>query len=90
MKSILCASFTLALTLSLALWPVHAFAAEAGNVHGTITDPLGAVVPNAHVELLQDKKLVNSNTTDGQGRYEFSNVPAGHYRVRAAAPTFAP
>ena len=41
------------LALVFAFTLVSAFAADSGSIHGTITDPLGAVVPNATVQLLQ-------------------------------------
>ncbi len=66
------------------------FAADhAGSVHGVVTDPLGAVVAEARVDLLQgDKKA--TTTTDRQGAYQFSAVPPGHYTLRAQSPGFAP
>lgn len=69
---------------------VEAFGAEGARVHGVISDPIGAVVPGASVELRQQSEVIASTKTDKQGAYEFIGVAAGHYRIRAQAPTFAP
>ncbi|HEY2116372.1 MAG TPA: TonB-dependent receptor [Candidatus Angelobacter sp.] len=63
--------------------------AEGSNVHGTITDPLGAVVPEAQVQLFRETKLVASTTTDAEGKYRFSPLPPGRYQVRTTAPSFS-
>jgi vitamin B12 transporter len=84
MKSLFCAG----LVLALALTNISAIA-EGGNIHGTITDPLGAVVPGAQVELLRQGKPVSSTTTDSEGKYRFSPLPTGRYQVRTTAPSFA-
>ena len=68
----------------------QAFGSEGARVQGVISDPVGAVVPGARVELVQQDKVVASTKTAKQGTYEFNGVAAGHYRVRAQAPTFAP
>ena len=69
---------------------IQVFAAEGARVHGTVSDSVGAVVPGAHVELVQQGKITASTKTARQGTYEFNGVAAGHYSVRAQAPTFAP
>src|SRR5947209_3896049 len=61
---------------------------RAANVRGTVADSLGAVIPNARVELIAHQKFLASATADGVGRYEFHDVSAGRYRVRASAPSF--
>jgi vitamin B12 transporter len=63
-------------------------AARAATVHGTVADSLGAVIPNARVELIANLKLVASATADGAGRFEFQGVSAGRYQVRASASSF--
>ena len=73
MKSVYGACFALALCLSFL---ATSFAADRSSLHGTIKDPLGAVVPNAHVSLIQNGKAT-ATTTDGSGAYAFSSVPAG-------------
>lgn len=79
------------LALALAFTAVSAPAADrAGSIHGMITDPLGAVVPEATVELLRGTANVAATTTDRQGNYQFSAVTPGHYTVRARASGFAP
>ena len=62
--------------------------AEAATVHGTIADSLGAVIPQAKVELMSGTTSIASATADGAGRYEFHDVSAGRYQVRASAPSF--
>ncbi|HXA84156.1 MAG TPA: carboxypeptidase regulatory-like domain-containing protein, partial [Candidatus Dormibacteraeota bacterium] len=84
MKSLHCAS----LALVLALTTISAFA-DGSNIHGTVTDPLGAVVPGAQVELLRQGKRVSSTTTDSEGKYRFSPLPRGRYQVKTTAPSFA-
>lgn len=84
MKSLFCAG--LVLVLALTTLPVTA---AGGNIHGTITDPLGAVVAGAQVELLRQGKPVAVTTTDSEGRYRFSPLPPGRYQVKATATSFA-
>lgn len=84
MKSLYCAG----LALVLALTTILAFA-DGSNIHGTVTDPLGAVVPGAQVELLRQGKPVSSTTTDSEGKYRFSPLPPGRYQVKTTAPSFA-
>ena len=50
--------------------------AESGNIQGTVTDPLGAVVPDAQVQLFREGKLVGSATTDSEGKYRFAPLAA--------------
>src|SRR5215471_19153616 len=82
--------FGLVLAVAATVLSVKSSAAETARVHGAITDPVGAVVANAKVELLQQGKNIASTNADNHGKYEFSGVAYGHYRVRAAAATFAP
>jgi iron complex outermembrane receptor protein/vitamin B12 transporter len=68
--------------------PILAFAAEQGSLHGTVSDPLGAVVAGAEVELLNGTAVVKTTTTDGAGKYVFDIPENARYSVRAFAPTF--
>jgi vitamin B12 transporter len=72
----------------LLLSGLFALAAHAATVRGTVTDSLGAVIPNARIELITSQKHIASATADGVGRYEFHDVSAGRYQVRASAPSF--
>jgi vitamin B12 transporter len=65
-----------------------ALAARAATVRGTISDSLGAVIPEAQVELITNHKVVASMAADGEGRYEFHGFSAGRHQVRASAPSF--
>jgi vitamin B12 transporter len=62
--------------------------ADAATVRGAIADSLGAVIPNARVELISGPTPVASVTADAAGRYEFHDVSAGRYKIRANAPSF--
>src|SRR6202167_735719 len=62
---------------------------DEGAITGTISDPSGAVIPNAQVTLINtDQGLTLTTTTNGSGVYTFSPVRIGHYSVSAAAPGF--
>jgi hypothetical protein len=82
--------------LSLAtflLGSLPVFAAQGGNagsVQGTVTDPSGAVIPNAAVRLFNDRSgLDRSLTSDAQGQFTFTNVPFNTYRLSVIANGFA-
>jgi vitamin B12 transporter len=74
--------------LSLLWAPFTAFGAESGTLGGTITDPLGAVIVSATVELLDGTTVAGKTTTDAAGAYLFHLQKAARYQVRAVAPTF--
>src|SRR5580693_2250220 len=76
--------------LAFLLAPLTVFGAEAGSVRGTVTDPLGAVVVSATVELLDGTTVAQSTVTDANGNYAFHLARTAHYQVRAVAPTFQP
>jgi hypothetical protein len=61
-----------------------------GVITGTITDPTGAVVPNATVTITNvGTNISQSTTTGGDGSYRFPLVPPGTYTVEIKAANFA-
>src|SRR5438067_7431217 len=61
-----------------------------GVITGTITDPTGAVVPNAAVTITNAGTNISQSTTTGSdGSYRFSLVPPGTYTVEIKAANFS-
>jgi hypothetical protein len=59
-------------------------------VTGVVTDPSGAAVPNAEVQLTNVNTAVTRMTqTNTQGNYIFLNVTPGTYTMRVSAPGFS-
>jgi vitamin B12 transporter len=65
-----------------------ALASPLGTLRGEVFDPLGGVVPNAKVTLIENDETVASTTTNAQGVFEFSVPEAGRYRVHVEADGF--
>ena len=59
-------------------------------LRGQVTDPSGAVIPNAQVTVTAPGLASKSATSDGAGFYQVGNLPAGKYSVSASAKGFAP
>src|SRR5215472_18196565 len=58
-------------------------------ITGTVLDPSAAVLPGAHLALVQDNgKEVTQTTADDRGSFHFDNVNGGKYRVLVQAPGF--
>ncbi len=58
---------------------VSSYAQSSGKISGTVTSQINAMpVPNASVLISQ---LQRSVETDEQGKYEFTDIPAGRYTV---------
>jgi vitamin B12 transporter len=65
-----------------------AYGAESGTLRGTVTDPLGAVIVSATVELLDGTSVAGKTSSDAAGNYVFPLQKSARYQVRAVAPTF--
>lgn len=61
----------------------------ASTVRGVVSDPLGAFVPHARVELLSRGQQVAETFTDVAGNYELTAAQPGRFRLRVTAPAFA-
>jgi hypothetical protein len=60
------------------------------SLSGVVTDPSGAVVPNASLEISESATGTKRQTTsDAGGRYSFSQVHPGTYQLTAKAAGFA-
>ncbi len=78
------------LFLALTTLGASAQTGNAGAIHGTVTDPSGAVIPNATVHLTNGASgLDRTETTDSLGQFTFSNVPFNPYQVTASAKNFS-
>ncbi|HUS18273.1 MAG TPA: TonB-dependent receptor [Terriglobales bacterium] len=65
-------------------------AQSVGTIQGTITDPSGAVVANASVNLSSAiSGYKQTTTTNATGFYKFTGVPFVTFTVHAEAPGFA-
>lgn len=74
----------------LAMTSAFAFAQETtGGLQGTVKDPSGAVVSNAHLELTGTTLIgKKAEETDTKGFYHFVNLPPGVYSLRISASGF--
>lgn len=77
------------LAFLLALAPAFAQTANSATVIGVVTDPSGAAVPGAPIQL-QDAAThqMRATMTNGSGRYNFIGVNPGTYSVTVAATGF--
>ena len=62
-----------------------------GSIVGAVTDPSGAAVPSASVNITNTNTGQTRETkTDSGGRYTLSDVQAGNYVIKITAPGFRP
>ena len=63
---------------------------STAELHGTVSDSSGAVIPNAAIAIANASKgFARSTVSDGQGNYQLLLLPPGTYVVTATAPGFA-
>ncbi len=63
--------------------------AQNASVSGTVTDPSGAVVPNANITITNSETgLVRTAVTSGTGTYSIPDLPAGQYDITVEASGF--
>ncbi len=79
------------LSLPLFLLPVAGWAqTETGQIIGRVTDPQGALVPNAAVTVKSvETSATRTATTNDQGQYVVANLQPGFYDVTVRAQGFA-
>ncbi len=60
------------------------------SLRGSVTDPTGAVVPNAAIKLISvDTRTVNETKSSEDGEYFFRDIEAGKYTLDVRSPGFA-
>ena len=80
--------FTAVCVLILAL-PVLSQSITSGDLAGVVSDPTGAVVPNAKVTATNDNTAAaHTTTTNGEGFYRFSFLQPGPYTIAINAGGF--
>src|SRR5216684_1942535 len=77
------------LILSTTAPPGNAQTASTGIVLGSVTDPGGAVVPDAKVELVNAAtNEIRTSMTNSTGQYVFPNVAPGEYTLKLTKQGF--
>jgi len=80
----ICAMFALLLA-------TVAMAQSTSLLNGRVSDPSGAAVPGATINLTAvDIGFHRSTTSNGEGLYQFLDVPPGNYKLEATAKGFSP
>jgi len=77
-------------SFTLTLWAIGAMAqVDTGTILGTITDATGAVVPGANVTIfnLETSAMLTAKTS-ADGRFEFTPLHIGSYRVEVENASF--
>jgi Carboxypeptidase regulatory-like domain len=62
---------------------------SSGTLRGRVTDPTGAVIPQANVTAAGPQGQKTSAVTDNQGAYELKGLSPGNYTITTAAKGFA-
>jgi Carboxypeptidase regulatory-like domain len=63
---------------------------SSGSLEGQVTDPSGAAVSGAAIEVTAADGLLRTSTTDLQGYYRLNNLAPGVYSLRVTTAGFAP
>ncbi len=61
----------------------------AATITGIVTDPTGAVVPNASAAAIDQSGVRETSITSQTGSYTFANMAPGYYTIEVRAPGFA-
>jgi hypothetical protein len=89
-KSSLRAAFLIISYCAISIGVSAQSAGNSSSVVGTVTDPSGAVVPNATVELRNPVSgFERTATTDSAGHFAIPNVPFNPYHLKATSQGFA-
>ena len=65
--------------------------AQSGRLTGQVTDPTGAAIPGATVEVINQDTLVKREaTTDASGMFSVAYLPAGKYQIVVNSGSFNP
>ncbi|MGA1984361.1 MAG: carboxypeptidase regulatory-like domain-containing protein [Acidobacteriaceae bacterium] len=84
------AKSVLFLSVLISVFTVHALAQSTATLSGTVTDPSGAVLPNAQVTVHSlSTGLDRVLKTDGAGLYAVPSLQPGDYKVQATASGFS-
>ena len=62
---------------------------NSASLHGKVTDPSGAVIPQATVTAVSPSGTKATTTSNAQGSYEIKGLAAGSYTVTTQAKGFA-
>src|SRR6202011_3419446 len=69
--------------------PCNSQTAGTGSIQGAISDPTGAIIPNASVAVTNTATQVKHTAVTGpDGLYSFPNLAIGTYNVEVAAGGF--
>jgi len=81
--------FVLAILVVLSLAVAVNAQTFRGSINGTVSDPSGALVPNASVKATESATGIDHNTvTTGDGAFAFQDIPLGLYKVTVTATGF--
>jgi len=81
--------FAMALAVTLGI-PILIGQAGTGGFSGQVTDPDGAAIPGATVQIINQDSLVRREAkTDETGRYTVPGLPAGRYLIIVEAEGFS-
>jgi hypothetical protein len=77
------------LAVGFVLMTDTALGAANGSVSGQVTDPQGKPVAAAKISAVQNRDShTEESRSDSEGRFTFSTLPAGEYKLTGTAPGF--
>jgi len=83
------ASLLVALCFLCCAISVFAQGTNLGTIRGTVTDPNGAIIPNAAVQITDQSTGISRDlTTNSEGNYEAAALKPGTYKVTVTAGGF--
>lgn len=82
-------TFSVLFVLIFTIKPAFAQTGGQGAIQGTVTDPSGAVIPNATITAMNMATRVSTmRTSSSDGLYQISPLQPGHYTVTVEAQGF--
>jgi len=77
------------LLLAIILLPASLLAQDTGSLYGTVTDPAGALVPNAHITAVSvERGNVRTADSNEKGEWVLTLMPLGTYNIKVEVAGF--